>query len=158
MLIDVLITSISYPIMTVAQATGKVRLYQSVVGGILLLNVPVSWIALRIGAPAYSVLIIAIILAIMAFIARLLILRRLIDYSIWHFFKLVFFPILVISILSAILPAIICYSLVQNFFRLCVVIAVSVISISVLSYCIGLNREERQQIISFSKNKIFKYG
>lgn len=37
-LLDALIDSVSYPLMTAAQATGKIGLYQSVVGGILLLN------------------------------------------------------------------------------------------------------------------------
>jgi hypothetical protein len=40
-LIDVLIESISYPIMAVLQAIGKMRMYQSIVGGILLLNLPI---------------------------------------------------------------------------------------------------------------------
>src|SRR5690606_1665883 len=37
-----LIDSLSRPMMTSAQATGEIRLYQTVVGGILLLNAPVS--------------------------------------------------------------------------------------------------------------------
>jgi len=61
-LIDALIDSISYPLMTAAQATGKIKLYQSVVGGFLLLNLPVSYIALKLKAPAESVMIIAIIM------------------------------------------------------------------------------------------------
>lgn len=60
-LIDALIDSISYPLMTLAQATGKIRLYQAVVGGILLLNLPVSYVALRFDAPAYSVMLVAVV-------------------------------------------------------------------------------------------------
>ena len=146
MLVDVLVTSVSYPIMTAAQATGKIMMYQSVVGGILLLNVPFSWIALQMGFPAYSVLIIALGVTLIATVARLLILKRLVKYSIWRFCKMVLIPVFVISIVSAILPVIIYYFLEQNILRLFLVIGVSVISVGIISYCIGLNREERQKV------------
>ena len=158
MLFDVLITSISYPIMTAAQATGNLRMYQSVVGGILLLNVPISWLVLNIGAPAYSVLIIAIILAIIAFIARLIILKRLVNYSIEQFLRIVLVPILVISVLSVILPVIILYSMTQSIIRLCFVTAVCAVSISLFSYYIGFNREERGKIKNIISKYIFLQG
>jgi O-antigen/teichoic acid export membrane protein len=152
MLFDVLINSLSYPIVTAAQATGKIKLYQAVVGGILLLNVPVAWIVLFMGAPAYSVMIVAIVLTFIACIARLLILKRLIDYSIRQFFRTVIIPICVISVVSAILPIILCYILPQNIVRLCLVIALSIISVGIYSYFMALNRIERQKVKSlFSK-------
>ena len=46
-LIDAVIDSISYPLMTLAQATGKIKLYQALVGGLLLLNLPLSSVALH---------------------------------------------------------------------------------------------------------------
>ena len=146
MLIDALITSVSYPIMATAQATGKIMMYQSVVGGILLMNVPFSWIFLQMGFPAYSVLIIALGVTSIATVARLLILKKLVNYSIRRFCKMVLIPIFVISIVSAFLPVIICYFLVQNILRLFLVIGVSVISIGIIGYCIGLNKEERQKV------------
>jgi O-antigen/teichoic acid export membrane protein len=158
-LFDVLINSISLPLMTAAQATGKIKLYQSVVGGILLLNVPVSWLILRLGLSAYSVLIVAIIITFVASIARFLILKRLIDYSIWQFLKIVLVPICFISILSAILPGILCYIMVQNIVRLCFVIGLSVISTGIFSYFIGLNKEEKQGVRSIiSKYVSLKRG
>jgi len=142
-LVDAIISSLSYPINAAAHATGKIKTYQSVVGGILLLNAPFSWIALQMGFPAYSVLVVAIGIAIIATIARLLILKRLVDYSLKQFFKLVLMPVFVISIVSAVLPVMVYYFFVQSILRLFLVTGVSVISISVISYCIGLNREER---------------
>ena len=146
MLFDVLLTSISYPVMTVVQATGKMKLYQSVVGGVLLLNLPVSWVFLLMGAPPYSVLIIAVFFAVAALIVRLLILKRLIDYSIRRFFRLVIAPVLIISAISAILPVLINYFSLQNVLRLCLVTIVSIISIMVCSYVIGLTYGERQKV------------
>jgi len=147
-LFDVLINSISFPLMTAAQATGRVKLYQSVVGGILLLNVPVAWIILLMGAPAYSILIVSIILTYIAYIVRLFILKQLIDYSIWQFIKTVYIPVCVISVVSAIIPAICFYFLAQNIVRLCLVIVLSVISVGFHSYFIALNKDERRKVRS----------
>jgi O-antigen/teichoic acid export membrane protein len=147
-LFDVLIHSISYPLMTAAQATGKIKLYQSVVGGILLLNVPVSWIILFMGAPAYSIMIVSIILTFIAYIVRLFILKRLINYSIWQYFKTVYKPVCLISLVSAIIPAICFYFLAQNILRLCLVIFFSVISVGIHSYFIALNKDERRKVRS----------
>jgi hypothetical protein len=56
-LFDALIESISALLMAAVQATGKIKAYQSVVGGILLLNLPTSWIAVYAGFPAWSVMV-----------------------------------------------------------------------------------------------------
>jgi O-antigen/teichoic acid export membrane protein len=67
-LFDALIDSISYPIVTLAQATEKIKLYQLCVCGILLLNLPISWVVLLSGSPAYTVMIVAIVLTFAAFL------------------------------------------------------------------------------------------
>jgi len=153
MMIDVLIASISYPILAVVQATGKIKLYQAVVGGILLLNLPVSWIVLQMGAPAYFVLIVAIILCVFTVIARLFILKSLVDYSIKQCLKNVFLPVFITSIIAAVLPTIVCYYLSQTVLRLFIVTGLSVISVVLCSFLICLGKEERQKV----KNTIFKY-
>ena len=43
-IINILIDSISGPLMTAANASGKIKLYQGIVGGLLILNLPVSYI------------------------------------------------------------------------------------------------------------------
>ena len=53
-----LIYTIANPCVIANQATGKVKVYQAVVGGILLLILPISYVALKLGAPAYSVFIV----------------------------------------------------------------------------------------------------
>jgi len=147
-LLGVLIDSLSYPIATAAQATGKIRMYQSVIGGIILLNVPISWIVLQTGASPYSVQIVSIVITFIAFIVRLLILKQLVDFSIRRFIRMVLIPVCVISIVSAVLPITLCYFLIQNILRLCLVISISIISVAVCSYYIGLNKEERIKVKS----------
>ena len=75
---SILIDSLSPPLMTAAQATGRIKLYQFVVGGILLLNVPVSYLLLKSGGAPYTVFYVAIGLSIVALIARIQLISSLV--------------------------------------------------------------------------------
>src|SRR5690606_7997638 len=50
-IINALIDCVSGPLMTAAQATGNIKKYQVVVGSLLLLNLPVTYLVLRLGYP-----------------------------------------------------------------------------------------------------------
>lgn len=153
-LIDVVIASVSYQIMTLAQATGKIKLYQSVVGGILLLNLPVSYIVLKLGASAYSVMIVAIVISIVATIIRLLILRLLVSFSIKKFLRDCILPIFSVVLIASVIPCFFHYIMEENFFRLCIVF-ISAIFLTLLSIItFGLSHGERKVIFINIKNKI----
>ena len=78
-IISSLIDSFSGPLMTSAQATGKIRLYQSITGIILLLNIPVSFYFLSNGQPPQSVMTVGIGISFIAFTSRLIIISQLIN-------------------------------------------------------------------------------
>lgn len=75
----ILIDSLSPSLMTAAQATGRIKLYQFVVGGILLINVPVSYIVLKMGGAAHTVFYVAIGLSVLALIARVYLISSLVN-------------------------------------------------------------------------------
>lgn len=77
-----LIDSLAGPLMTSAQATGRIRMYQAIIGGILLSTTPISYIALQQWRQPELVLIVFIAINAIAFIARLIILRTLIHFDI----------------------------------------------------------------------------
>ena len=88
-IIDVLICSLSGPLQTFVQATGKIRNYQIIVSSIILLNVPISYLVLlKTGEPNYA-FIVAIGLSLLALIARLLVLRNMLKFPAWSFTKYV---------------------------------------------------------------------
>lgn len=89
-IVNILIDCISAPLMTSAQATGKIKLYQTIVGGILLLNLPFSYFVLKMGGEPYSVLFVGIGASIFAFIARLIIVNKLIYLPITVYLREVF--------------------------------------------------------------------
>ena len=63
-LIITLINQLSIGLQTAVQSIGKIKLYQTVVGGFLLLNLPISYFLLRFGFPIYSPLISIIVIEI----------------------------------------------------------------------------------------------
>lgn len=153
-LIDAVIDSISYPIMTLAQATGKIKLYQGVVGGILLCNLPVSYIALKLGASAYSVMLIAIVLTFFAFVVRLYIIKKLTGFSIKDFIINTAIPCFIVLILSAVAPVILYFTMSEGFLRLCCTFIVSVLCTGITVLFAGMKKDERSTIINSIKSKI----
>ena len=145
-LLDAMIDSISYPLMTAAQATGRIRLYQSVVGGILLLNFPVSYLALHFGCPAESVLVIAIIIAVLALLARLVILHRLLHFSVSRYFMETLVRVVLVCALAVLPPLAVSYWVDEGLFRGCLTLVVSTMSILVLVLTIGVTNEERSML------------
>lgn len=95
-----LIDSISKPIMTLVQSTGKIRLYQSVVGGVLLFNVPLSFAALIVWNEPSVVLWVGIFVTSVAIIPRLIITKNLSGLSIFLFFKNVVFVVFKVALLA----------------------------------------------------------
>jgi len=149
-LINTLIDCISGTLMTSAQASGKIKVYQSVVGGLLLFILPISYLLLKLGLPPQTTLCVSISISIIALFTRLMIIRNLISLSIKEFLKSVLVPILLVSVLSIVFPFIIKLSLNQEILRFFSVCISSVISVTITIYFLGLKKEER----FFMKNKV----
>ena len=84
-LMAVTIDSIANPLMVAAAATGNVRRYQTVVGGVIMLVTPIAYEVLKMGADAPSVFIVNLLVIILSFITRLYIIRSLIQLNINRF-------------------------------------------------------------------------
>lgn len=155
-LIEALIDSISYPIQTAIQATGKIKLYQSSVGGVLLLNLPMAYIALTLSANPTSVYMISIFLTIVACVVRFILLARLINFSTINFIQKVVYPLLLSSSVSIILSApLYLVEIKSNILFLARIVLVILISmISFLTFSTTLVEKQRiiQEIIKIGTN------
>ena len=147
---------ISHTLITAQTATGKIKVYQMVVGGILLLNLPVSYLLLRWGYFPEVTVIVAIIVSQLCLVARLWFLRRMIDFPVGRFITKVYCNVIVVTLLSLIVPSV-CYVLmpsgVTRFFVLC---GLSVLSSAAAIYFVGCNREERTMIVKATQSVIAK--
>lgn len=80
MIIFSLIECLCRPLIEAKSATGKIRNYQIIVGGILLLTIPISYTFLKLGFPIYFSYVAIIITSSGAFIARMVMLRGDLPY------------------------------------------------------------------------------
>lgn len=138
-----LIYTTANPCVIANQATGKVKVYQMVVGGLLLTILPISYIVLKLGAPAYSVFIVHFCVESTAQFSRMYMLRKLIDLPVIEYLKNIYIPIIFTVLISIILPIYTSNQLVEGFIRFVIVGIVSVISVSITVLIVGLTKGER---------------
>lgn len=155
-LVNTLIDCISGPLMVAAQATGKIKVYQSAIGGLLLLILPISYVLLRLDFAPQVTLYVSIIISVLALFSRLLILKSLIQISIKKFLKEVVFTAVIVAILSSIPPFFVIITNEEGFFRFVTVGIISVFCSAISIYFYGLKKEERMFINQIIFKKLLK--
>ncbi len=146
-IVNILIDSVSGPLMTTAQATGKIRLYQSVVGGILLLNVPFSYFLLKGGGAPHTVVYVGVTASILAFLARLIIIKHLINFPVNQFLQKVILRVIMVTLPTVAAYKFICHIL-QGPLEFLVESTIATLCLLLSIYIFGLEKEERGFIIS----------
>ena len=151
-----LIYTLSNPLIVANQATGKVKRYQTICGTILLMILPISYLCLRLKCPAYSVFIVHFIMELLTQLARMLLLRQLIDIKIKDYFTLVYGKVMIVRVVSIILPALVYFNMEANVSRFFVVGFLCVISVSTATYLFGLYSNERVFVKSQAMTLLLK--
>lgn len=149
-LLDSLLDSVNYPIMSLAQATGNIKKYQIIVGGLLLLNLPISYIFLKLHFSVLIVFYVSILLTIAASILRLIIVKQLVCFSIRKYIKNVYIPCFAVSLSSGVIVYKVNDYLPPNFLGLIGLVLISLLLIVILFYYLGITKEEK----NFIKSKI----
>lgn len=152
-LINMLIECVSTPLLILAQATGKLKKYQITVGGLLILNLPISWLMLKFfHTEAYIIFIILISINIIALFARIVILSQTAELNAKSFI------FNVISKWSILLLICITGFYVTIKFNLQIQIISTIfftfITIPIFILFIVFNRFERNSIFNYIKNKL----
>lgn len=154
-LVYTLSESLSGPLMTVMLATGNIKNYQLVVGGIQLLNLPFYYVVLKHGYPPESVFVVMIVLSIISELARLAMLRNMINLPVRAFLKEVYYNVIIVTIIASIVPLIIKRIIgVASFISFAILVVFTVLSTAVTIYFIGCNKHDRQII----KSNISKFS
>ena len=149
MLCTTWVYAVSNPLITAASATGKIKLYQSVVGGLLLLILPISYLCLRFGLPAYSVFIVHLVIEITAQFARLLMLKRMIKLSLREYFSTVVGCIFKLTAIELEVPLAVAYCQPgEGIWNLLTIFLICAISTSMSVYWFGLTPGEKIYICS----------
>lgn len=138
-----LIYTTANPCVIANQATGKVKVYQMVVGGILLSILPISYIVLKLGAPAYSVFIVHFCVEAVAQFTRMYMLRKLINLPMRHYLQNIYAPIVVTVAVAIILPVMVHMQLENGWLRFIAVGCTCVVSVGLSAFFIGFTKHER---------------
>ena len=147
---------LGYPLVTAMLATGNIKKYQIIVGGINLLNLPISYVCLMYGLSPESILVVAIIFSLLAQVARLVLLKTLIQLDVTEFMKKVYANILLITIVALCLPLFVNSIMQEGGVRFIVVSILAVLSTILTEFFVGCNKEERDFVIRKVKARIEK--
>lgn len=147
-MIFAIIESLSGTLITAMLATGKIRNYQILVGGLQMMNFPLSYLFLKLGLMPEITFIVAISVSMLCLTARLWMLKGMIEISLRYYIKHVLLNVLTVSFASTIFPSIIYYSYAPSIFRLLLIIFIGSISTLVSIYFIGCNSTEQNFITS----------
>lgn len=145
LLIFALSESISNPLVTAMLATGNIRNYQIIVGGLQMLNLPVSYIMLKFGYFPEIVVVIAILISQLCLYARLILLRRMIGLPVKKYLSKVYMNIIIVSLTSAIIPIFVTTNNINNGFTEFLFISFITIICTLLSiYFVGCSKSDKE--------------
>ncbi len=154
-LIEVLIQSISYSIMTAARAPGKVKNYELILGAMQIAFFGVVWYILSLGCPDYSVYIAIIILNIAMFFVRLIIVKSLTGLPLRGFVSDVVLRMGSV-VIGSLVPFILLSQVISySFIKMLSVMIIGTLINCFMMYLVGLNKTERSAVLGvvLSKNK-----
>lgn len=145
------IAALEHPITTLVHATGKNKKYSIYVESVILLSLPLSYVAFKLGAGPVSTFWITILIFAVAHIVRLLVLKSLIRFSIIEYSRIFLIPALFVTLLSAVVPVVLKTWVleVSGFEEFMIITLVSLLMSVVWIYVIGINKKERQMLSNF---------
>ena len=132
--------------LTACMATGNIKRYSIWIASVGVLVFPFTWVAFECGLPAESTYIIFIMVYIGVNVARLYIMKGLLQFPPVLFVRKVIVPIFIVTLVAVILPLIVVNSFAPSFWRLCLTVVVSLISSLITILLIGLTSGERNAV------------
>lgn len=151
LLLVVLIDAMSNPLITSVQATGQIKRYQLIINSIQFLFFPITYIILKLGYSPYTVFIVQFLSCIATYIARVILLKRMVNFSFRLLIDNVWKKILAVGLSSLILPVTLDLIISHTFFNNCIIIIITILSVIISSFFFGLTHNE--SLFFFNKFK-----
>lgn len=144
---------------TACMATGNIKTYSTWITLVGSMAFFLTWVVYKLGAPVESAYIVYIGVYIVVQIVRLILMRRLLGFSIILFVKDVVAPISFATILSLIVPWLISSILAPSALRVLFTFVLATIWTALCSFLTALTKGERITLVSKGKaviGKVFK--
>lgn len=145
-----LTTVIGNTLVTGMMANGNIRRYQLIITSVGVLVFPLTWIAFKIGFPAYFAYLIYFVIYFILVFLRMYLVKDLIKMDPRLYFSNVVFRCIVITLLAFVPPVIIYNLIPRSLLRLIIITIVSMASTIILIVFLGLDDSEK----SFFRDKV----
>ena len=155
-LVFTLSESLSNPLITAQLATGNIRNYQLVVGGLQLLNIPLSYVFLKLGAVPEVTVMVAVAISQICLFARLFMLRGMIGLPAGDFLKKVYLNVIAVSAAALVVPLAADPALPDTFSGFAASVMICICSAGLSVMFIGLRASERRELASMLKDWLRK--
>lgn len=153
-MIDALVKSFTEGTNGYIQASGKIKWFQYLSVVTSLINIPLGYIAFKLGMPAYFIIISFIITSIFYRIISLYLMRRLLHFGVYSFVNKAYIRPIVVILLMTLFSILNIWCGSDTHIPPIVLIVIYTILSTILSVFIGLNKSERCTIISNLKHHI----
>lgn len=152
-IINALLDSFNVPMTAATLATGRIKYYQIIVSFFLFLNLPISYVFLKLGCQPEITMVVSIVISFVLIFIRIFLLRRLIYFEYRNYFKEVLIPIFNTSVIAFLLPYFFKDVLLDNT-DYPILMIVMVCSCSLLSIMLlGLKSDEKKGVIKLLMRK-----
>jgi O-antigen/teichoic acid export membrane protein len=139
-------------LMAAVTSVGKIKMYQILMGTLLILNLPVAYILIKLGLPPYSFLIGSIVIEIFAVGLRIWLAHKIVGLKIGNFIRIVLINTFFsggIALLAGLIPRLF---IDEGLLRAGLSVVFSLLSLTLLAYLLVFTSVEKQKIIEIIRN------
>lgn len=139
-------------------ATGKMRVYQLCGGIISLISVVIVYISMLFWKLPPIALIVLLVLDIIRQVVALFVLKSIVnEFSLRKYLNGVILPLTIVAFISVLVPLFVHYYMQEGVLRFFVVLVLSILSIGICIYLLGLNQTERIMVKQLITNIVVKF-
>lgn len=146
-----LIQVLSNTMITAMLATGDIKKYQIIIGGLGMLVFPMTWLFFEFGYPPQMAYTSVIIVFLLQFVTRLFLMKEMIGMSIIDYIKTVLVRVTMTTIVSVVVPFLIMLYVDESIIRLIMIFVASTIITLFSIVCVGLDTKERNRLCNIVK-------
>lgn len=145
-----MVDALQGPLWVSVQATGKIRNYQILMSILILSSLPVSYVLLKFIKVAEVILAVRVLANVVTAVARVIYLRKLLDFPIARYLKEVIAISLIVTAIAVVVPFA-TYECLAGWTKVTVTIIVSILSTVLTIFFIGMKRNERNFVLKMLK-------
>lgn len=149
-----LFDSFSVPLWNAVHATGNLKVHQILMSSIKIINIPIGYILLKNGFPAYYILILYALLNAFCAIVRIVYLKYLIELDIPNYCKYVLFRIVLVILCCVPITVLIYNSICNSTVRFIVSCCFYFLTYCISVYFVGLDKSEKILLKDMFEKKV----